>query len=510
MKLWSDNIQKHIVPALLCVASLFCLALNCHADDIDPTDISYVSVNPYTNEVTVSWYKSESANIKFTRILYIYEKSTLVKGNGIVDIPGNDDKSFVFKTDTVTQFTFDANEKPITLAVDAYSENGSNSTSLREYHTTMIASAKTTSCPSKIKISWTGYYGYEIAVEKYEIIESSNGTETVVKECNANETTCMLDLNETKDRSFFVRATFTDCRGKKQTSTSCMCEVSQKAYKLPEYLEIEALDIEKQDITITCICDVSSDFRTYVLSKSIGNTGDFTEFDTITLSSESSGKLVYTDKNAFETIPDVSYQIAVYNNCDSLLLVSQAHPDLLQVSDYDDGKINVLRWGDHGENVLHYRIWRSINNGSEQIIATTNDVTYEDDISNIRDNCVSLCYRIETIYPEGVSSFMYRACIDKQYKLLIPNAINPYSDIDENRVFKPKYAFLAGDYKMEIFNRFGGCVFSSDDINVGWDGTIKGQIAPTGTYQYKIQVNLPNGEVILRHGVVNLFYKLTE
>lgn len=509
MKLWSDNIQtiaRSLFVGLICFASL---PFAGNAEDIDPTDISYVSVNPYTNEVTVSWYKSESPNIKHARILYIYETSVLVKGTGIADIPGNENATFKFQTDTVQNITFDSNERPLTLAVDAYSENGSNSTSLREYHTTMVASAKITTCPSRIKLSWTPYYGFGITVDKYEIIESSNGTETVVKECNANEYSCLIDLNETKDRNFFVRASFSDCRGVKQTSTSCMCDVSQKAYVYPKFLTIESLDIENHDITITCLCDVASDFRTFHLYKTTSEGQSL--LNTFVLTPESPEIYVFVDKNAFENVPDVSYQLDVYDNCDSLLLSSGAQPDRVRVTDYIDEKINTIQWSEHGENVLHYRIWRSINNDNEQIIATTTETTYDDDISDIRSNCVSLCYRIETVYQDNVTSFTYRACIDKNYRLLIPNAFNPYSDIKENRIFKPKYAFLSGDYTMEIFNRFGGCVFTSNDIDVGWDGTIKGQIAPTGTYQYKIEItNIPNKEPITRFGMVNVIYKLTE
>ena len=520
MKLWLDNILKPIVSAFSCLTILLCSALNCTADDIDPTDISYVSVNPYTNEVVVSWYKSESANIKFTRILYIYEKSTLVKGNGIVDIPGNDDKTFVFKTDTVSQFTFDANEKPITLAVDAYSENGSNSTSLREYHTTMIASAKITSCPSQIKISWTAYSGYGITVDKYEIIESSNGTETVVKECNADEFTCLLELNEHQDRNFFVRATFTDCRGIKRTSTSCMCEVSQKAYVYPKFLEIEALHVENHDITVVCRCDVASDFRTYYLYKTTSDAENVL-LETFTLSSESTGKHEYLDKNAFETTPDISYQVVVLNNCNDTILIGGAQPDIPRICDYEKTR-QTISWSNHGDSVSFYRLWRSINDKPEELIATmenkSNFIGYDDDISNILEinTTLYICYRVETLYKTGTTSFTYKSCIEKSnfidYKLLIPNAINPYSEIEENRIFKPKYAFLSGDYTLEVYNRFGALIFTSNDIDVGWDGTIKGEIAPTGTYQYKIVItNAPNSaQPIIRYGVVNLIYKFTE
>ena len=367
MKLLSDNIQKHITSAFLCLTALFCLALDCNADDIDPTDISYVSVNPYTNEVTVSWYKSESANIKFARILYIYEKTTLVKGKGFADILGNEDNSYVFTTDTIALFSFEADEVPLSLAVDAYSENGTNSTSLREYHTTMVASAKTTSCPTKIKISWTHYYGYEITVDKYEIIESSNGTETVVKECNANENSCLIDLNETQDRSFFVRATFNDCRDKKQISTSCMCEVSQKAPKLPQYLSIENITIEQNDdVSLTCKCDVSADFRTYIVYKSECDANHFTPIDTFNLSSSSSEVFKLTDTKAHKQDTILFYKIVAIDNCSNAIFESRmVQTPKINIQKVDE-TTNIIEWDKNAENVVRYKIWRSINGEKEE------------------------------------------------------------------------------------------------------------------------------------------------
>ena len=510
MKLLSDNIQKHITSAFLCLTALFCLALDCNADDIDPTDISYVSVNPYTNEVTVSWYKSESANIKFARILYIYEKTTLVKGKGFADILGNEDNSYVFTTDTIALFSFEADEVPLSLAVDAYSENGTNSTSLREYHTTMVASAKTTSCPTKIKISWTHYYGYEITVDKYEIIESSNGTETVVKECNANENSCLIDLNETQNRSFFVRATFNDCRGKKQISTSCMCEVSQKAPKLPQYLSIENITIEQNDdVSLTCKCDVSADFRTYIVYKSECDANHFTPIDTFNLSSSSSEVFKLTDTKAHKQDTILFYKIVAIDNCSNAIFESRmVQTPKINIQKVDE-TTNIIEWDKNAENVVRYKIWRSINGEKEECIdSVENDASvYIDNIDVSQKNVVSICYRVEIILENGLSSFSNSSCLNKDYKILIPNAFNPSSSILENTVFKPKYAFIDGEYSMKIFDRFGTCVFTSDDIDNGWDGKIRGNNAPTGMYHYKIEIILPNGTEIERHGAVQLIYK---
>jgi gliding motility-associated-like protein len=41
-------------------------------------------------------------------------------------------------------------------------------------------------------------------------------------------------------------------------------------------------------------------------------------------------------------------------------------------------------------------------------------------------------------------------------------------------------------FHMLIFDRWGGQIFESDDIFVGWDGTMHGKLLPGGMYTYKI------------------------
>jgi gliding motility-associated-like protein len=46
------------------------------------------------------------------------------------------------------------------------------------------------------------------------------------------------------------------------------------------------------------------------------------------------------------------------------------------------------------------------------------------------------------------------------------------------------------NYRMDIFDRWGENVFTSNNFRKGWDGTIKGnsKLAPQGVYTYKITV----------------------
>ena len=41
---------------------------------------------------------------------------------------------------------------------------------------------------------------------------------------------------------------------------------------------------------------------------------------------------------------------------------------------------------------------------------------------------------------------------------------------------------------MEIYNRWGQILFSTNDLNFEWDGTYKGRRVQNGTYLWKLRV----------------------
>jgi gliding motility-associated-like protein len=70
--------------------------------------------------------------------------------------------------------------------------------------------------------------------------------------------------------------------------------------------------------------------------------------------------------------------------------------------------------------------------------------------------------------------------------IFIPNAFSPDGD-GLNDTFM---AIATSDYiqkfHMLIFDRWGGEIFESNDIMLGWDGTMHGKLLPGGMYTYKI------------------------
>jgi gliding motility-associated-like protein len=75
--------------------------------------------------------------------------------------------------------------------------------------------------------------------------------------------------------------------------------------------------------------------------------------------------------------------------------------------------------------------------------------------------------------------------------IYVPNTFIPDGN-NRNDVFTPilTAGFIPWSYEFFIFNRWGEVVFSSNTIGEGWDGTYQNNLAPDGTYVWKIRVLL--------------------
>lgn len=69
----------------------------------------------------------------------------------------------------------------------------------------------------------------------------------------------------------------------------------------------------------------------------------------------------------------------------------------------------------------------------------------------------------------------------------VPNTFTPDGD-QFNQYFKPVMAngFEPASYRLEIYNRWGELIFTTNDLNVGWDGTYQNKQVKSGIYVWKL------------------------
>jgi len=80
--------------------------------------------------------------------------------------------------------------------------------------------------------------------------------------------------------------------------------------------------------------------------------------------------------------------------------------------------------------------------------------------------------------------------ITPDFALYIPNTFTPDGN-GLNDVFQPMGVGIdEEDYRLDIYDRWGESIFTSNNFRKGWDGTVKGgsKTAPQGVYTYKMMV----------------------
>ena len=171
---------------------------------------------------------------------------------------------------------------------------------------------------------------------------------------------------------------------------------------------------------------------------------------------------------------------------------------------------NRLVWSDllaPSRQLVEYQLCRVIL-GSESLIYQTvsGPRNFEDFLMDPDGS--TICYTVKAVHTNSSGSDTLIAlsntvCIEPQTGLYIPNAFVPDG---VNFLFKPEVVIMGSisNYRMQIFNRWGGEVFETNALADGWNGQQEGKPLDPGVYFYLITFEQPDGTFEQRSGTVNL------
>lgn len=91
-------------------------------------------------------------------------------------------------------------------------------------------------------------------------------------------------------------------------------------------------------------------------------------------------------------------------------------------------------------------------------------------------------YNVRIVDANGCETSLTIDVTERFPKIFFPNAFSPNGD-GANDTFKP-VADCSLKYSMQIYNKWGTVVFSTEDLSEGWDGNYNGAEAPAGNYSY--------------------------
>jgi len=137
-------------------------------------------------------------------------------------------------------------------------------------------------------------------------------------------------------------------------------------------------------------------------------------------------------------------------------------------------------------NAISYE-WQTVeayfqqHNLQDSVIIATLPGEYKVTISN---ECRAFTQTI-TIEEEDCGCYPY-----------IPNAFTPNND-GNNDIFEVYSNCFLSNYNLKIFDRWGGILFETDDVNKGWDGTTQGQELKNGVYVWILTYDAPNEKGVM-------------
>ncbi len=201
------------------------------------------------------------------------------------------------------------------------------------------------------------------------------------------------------------------------------------------------------------------------------------------------------------------YQVSALDSCGNVAAAGRTGRNILLQAVSLTGAIT-LNWTPYEEwknGVLRYRI-ELFNEGTQQWVTIDSvnalTLTYLDD--EVRFASSKNCYRITAVEKNGnkATSLSNEACGALEPFIFTPSAFTPNGD-NINDVFLIKGSF-ADKFNLKIFDRQGGKIFESNNINEGWDGKAKGVDAPEGVYVFTVEIISISGEKKTKTATVTL------
>ncbi|GAB4093256.1 adventurous gliding motility protein AgmC [Flaviaesturariibacter terrae] len=113
-------------------------------------------------------------------------------------------------------------------------------------------------------------------------------------------------------------------------------------------------------------------------------------------------------------------------------------------------------------------------------------------------------YRIQMSFNSGcitVDTLLVR--VQKGDDIFVPTAFSPDGD-GVNDVLRPITVGLSTFRSFHIYDRMGRELFASNQINQGWNGTLRGTALPAETYTWVVEGRDSNGQIIRKTGQVVL------
>jgi len=361
-------------------------------------------------------------------------------------------------------------------------------------------------CASQAFIRWTHYINMIPQLASYRLYVSINNQPfQLLSEVPGTISSFIHGhLEPNTSYRYFVQAV-----NASKSSTSCIKGFTSWYPDVPGFVELNAATVNNQNQNELYIrADTSAYIKYYCILRKEDINDPYFCIDS--LAPDSINGMTYIDSTANSSLTSYYYQVEVLDSCGISAAISNTGRTILLGVASPLAQVYELKWNYYEEwerGVNKYEVLRfNRQTNQEELVASLGAFgdNYTDDLRDAPDFSGYYFYYIRAVEsddsPENPpdTSLSNRVGVREETELYMPTAFKP-SGI--NQEFKPVFPYFAEyEYSLQVFDRWGGMLFESNNPDRGWDGTINGQHAPLGLYAYRVSYKNFSQETVLKTG----------
>lgn len=481
-------VAEYAIPGITDIDALFkivtysaCNGIDSFISDIltiDKTGPDYpgldsVSFDQTSQNLIAGWKQNPS---KDTKGYWVYKSSNSVNSK----IGETDQTSIILSAYNKSN--------PANISMAAY-DSCNNFSAISASQTAAYLSGAIDSCKREIYLSWVKYSGWP-NINQYLIANINSTGFTKHKSLLSTDISSVISGITLGDSlCYYVRTE--DLNTKKTSSSNTVCFKTRKLI-LPKQSYVSNVSVENDSyINISYSGDIYSDTDSLLLQNTSFTNSAF----------QTSKRLKYNKLTSDIQIKDLvtdfnkgyqSYRFVTIDKCNNITSASNMGTNIFIQKPMLKNTSYEFNWNPYSgwEKGINNQLIEISNdrftwNTYKNISAGVSSFSYSPEFSESD----SLCFRIsafENINSYGRSSISISnvQCIFAISDFYLPATLNPNSNNNTFKIYGLGLDKSRG--KMEIFNRWGEKVFETNNPDLGWDARINNEIAPQGSYLYKV------------------------
>jgi gliding motility-associated-like protein len=216
----------------------------------------------------------------------------------------------------------------------------------------------------------------------------------------------------------------------------------------------------------------------------------------------------FTDDN-YSTEEVTCYRITYTDLCDNeSSSIIESCPIQLTGTLQNDNSVE-LNWSAYTgwqNGVLNYTVEKYTEDGVLlQSFDAGGSTTFTDNTNDPANQIYVYVIKANAVDPTLNQSVSNVITVIKSPNIFYPSAFTPNGDgLNDSFVVYGQYV---EDFRMFIYNRWGELIFTTTDMDQGWDGTFNGKVVPEGTYVFNADLTDLTGRTYNRAGSVLLLRK---